>query len=260
MSETPATESQSTPAKRPAPPEVDGGIDLSEKGRGEAGKPVSLNRRLFMQFMGFRNGNIEELAGLFENASAQAVIYQDIHDASGFGVLAFCEDPGYIVDEIQPLLRTQKDLEYREEYTMLGRTYAIGYESDLEDVLIKRPAQRVCDPETPWAVYYPVRRSGAFERQSREDQRKMLAEHGGIGHAYGKAGYATDIRLAGHGLNKDDNDFIVGLLGKQLFPLSALVQHMRRTRQTSEFIQKMGPFFIGRAVWQPEHNANARLV
>ena len=94
MSETPATESQSTPAKRPAPPEVDGGIDLSEKGRGEAGKPVSLNRRLFMQFMGFRNGNIEELAGLFENASAQAVIYQDIHDASGFGVLAFCEGPG----------------------------------------------------------------------------------------------------------------------------------------------------------------------
>ena len=68
----------------------------------------------------------------------------------------------------------------------------------------------------------------------------MLAEHGGIGHAYGKAGYATDIRLAGHGLNKDDNDFIVGLLGKQLFPLSALVQHMRRTRQTSEFIQKNG--------------------
>ena len=88
----------------------------------------------------------------------------------------------------------------------------------------------------------------------------MLAEHGGIGHAYGKAGYATDIRLAGHGLNKDDNDFIVGLLGKQLFPLSALVQHMRRTRQTSEFIQKMGPFFIGRAVWQPQYDANARLV
>ncbi|MCP4776351.1 MAG: hypothetical protein GY880_19165, partial [Planctomycetaceae bacterium] len=89
MSESRATESESTPGSRPSAPEVDGGIDLSEKGRGEAGKPVSLNRRLFMQFMGFRNGNIEELAGLFENASAQAVIYQDIHDASGFGVLAF---------------------------------------------------------------------------------------------------------------------------------------------------------------------------
>ena len=141
---------------------------------------------------------------------------------------------------------------YREEFTMLGRTYTIGYEADLEEVLINRSARRVCDPSTPWAVYYPVRRSGQFERQPKEEQRKMLMEHGGIGHAYGKAGFATDIRLAGHGLNKDDNDFIVGLLGKELFPLSALVQHMRRTRQTSEFIESMGPFFVGKATWQPE--------
>ena len=105
-----------------------------------------------------------------------------------------------------------------------------------------------------------IRRSGLFERQSREDQRKMLAEHGGIGHAYGKAGFATDIRLAGHGLNKNDSDFIVGLLGENLFPLSALVQHMRRTRQTSEFIEKMGPFFVGRAVWQPVYDPDAELV
>ena len=79
----------------------------------------------------------------------------------------------------------------------------------------------------------------------------MLMEHGGIGHAFGKAGYATDVRLAGHGLNMEDNDFIIGLLGKELFPLSALVQRMRQTRQTSEFIENMGPFFVGRAVWQP---------
>ena len=75
-------------------------------------------------------------------------------------------------------------------------------------------------------------------------------EHGGIGFAYGKAGHAVDIRLSGHGLNKDDHDFIIGLLGKELFPLSALVQHMRRTRQTSEYIEAMGPFFIGHAIWQ----------
>ena len=88
----------------------------------------------------------------------------------------------------------------------------------------------------------------------------MLSEHGGIGRAYGKAGFATDIRLACHGLNKDDNDFIVGLLGKELFPLSALVQHMRRTRQTSEFIEKMGPFFVGRALWQPTFDENVTIA
>jgi chlorite dismutase len=259
MSDKPTSPSRPVPS-RPPESEPDGNIELSEKGRGTNGEPVSLDRRLFMQFMAFRNGDPDNLARQFEEASAQAVIYQDVHDAHGFGVIAYCEDPGYIVDQIHPILRRQVRLEYREEYTMLGRTYTIGYESDLENVLIHRSVKRVCDPATPWAVYYPVRRSGLFERQSREDQRKMLAEHGGIGRAYGKAGFASDIRLAAHGLNKDDNDFIVGLLGEKLFPLSALVQHMRATRQTSEFIQKMGPFFVGRAIWQPVYDAEAVLI
>ncbi len=259
MNDNPNPTSRPAPSQ-PATSEPDGHIDLSENGRGTDGKPVSLDRRLFMQFMAFRNGNPDTLAQQFEQVSAQAVIYQDLHDASGLGVMTYCEDPGYIMDRIQPILRRQSHMEYREEYTMLGRTYTIGYESDLEDVLIHRPVRRVCDPATPWAVYYPVRRNGSFERQSRDDQRKMLAEHGGIGHAYGKAGFATDIRLAGHGLNKNDSDFIVGLLGEKLFPLSALVQHMRRTRQTSEFIEKMGPFFVGQAVWQPVYDPNRTVL
>lgn len=237
-----------------------GNIDLAEKGRDENGKPTSLDRRLFMQFLAFRDCPTDALQKEFANHSAQAVIYQDANDPRGAGVMAYCEDPSYLVKTIQPILNQFQSMTLKEEYTMFGRTYSIGYEPDLEDVLLTRPARRVCDPSTPWAVYYPVRRSGQFERQSKEDQRKMLMEHGGIGHAYGKAGFATDIRLAGHGLNKEDNDFIVGLLGKDLFPLSALVQHMRRTRQTSEFIQSMGPFFIGHAVWQPEFNAETKLV
>lgn len=80
----------------------------------------------------------------------------------------------------------------------------------------------------------------------------MLMEHGGIGHAYGKANLATDIRLACHGLCKEDMDFIVGLLGRELFPLSALVAHMRQTRQTAEFIERMGPFFVGRVIYQSD--------
>jgi chlorite dismutase len=37
-------------------------------------------------------------------------------------------------------------------------------------------------------------------------------------------------------------------VGKDLHPLSHLVQAMRKTRQTSEFIEKMGPFFVGHVV------------
>ena len=40
---------------------------------------------------------------------------------------------------------------------------------------------------------------------------------------------------------------MIGLVGSELHPLSHLVQTMRKTRQTSEFITQMGPFFVGYA-------------
>ena len=47
------------------------------------------------------------------------------------------------------------------------------------------------------------------------------------------------------GLDAADNEFVIGLVGRELHPLSHLIQAMRKTRQTSEFIEKMGPFFVG---------------
>ncbi len=228
-------------------------INVAERGRGADGKPISLDRRLFMQFMALGNcPNVSAVTDMLTAENPQATLYQDLHDPTGLGLLLFSENADYLLDTINSLFSQPAlaDCHVKPEYTMLGRTYSIGYESDLEEVLIRRPVTRVCNPDLPWSIWYPVRRSGEFERESADQQKKMLMEHGGIGHAFGKAGYATDIRLAAHGLNKEDNDFIVGLLGKDLFPLSALVQRMRRTRQTSEFIKNMGPFFIGRVVWQ----------
>ena len=60
------------------------------------------------------------------------------------------------------------------------------------------------------------------------------------------------MRLACHGLDKNDNDFIVGLLGPNLHPLSAVVQEMRKTEQTSQYLDSLGPFFVGKAVWQAQ--------
>ena len=79
-----------------------------------------------------------------------------------------------------------------------------------------------------------------------------------IGRAYGEAGYAADIRLECHGLDRDDNEFVIGLLGSDLYPLSKLVKDMRPTRQTSEFIQAMGPFFVGRVIYQSPLSAGVR--
>ena len=64
------------------------------------------------------------------------------------------------------------------------------------------------------------------------------------------ADLAHDIRLACHGLDTHDNDFLIGLVGKELQPLSHLVQTMRKTVQTSEYMASLGPFFVGHALWQ----------
>ena len=49
---------------------------------------------------------------------------------------------------------------------------------------------------------------------------------------------------------EERNDFVIGLVGRELYPLSACIQAMRKTQQTSRYIEKMGPFFVGKAVWQ----------
>ncbi|MEZ4311486.1 MAG: chlorite dismutase family protein [Polyangiaceae bacterium] len=133
---------------------------------------------------------------------------------------------------------------------MLGRTYSTGYENDLEFWLLRRPVETVLDEASHWAVWYPLRRSGAFARLEGREQGAILREHGTIGRAYGDKGLAHDVRLACHGLDANDNEFVIGLIGKDLHPLSHIVQAMRKTRQTSEFINQMGPFFVGKAAFR----------
>ena len=133
---------------------------------------------------------------------------------------------------------------------MLGRTYGLGYEPDLPDVLLHRPRRTVLNKDWRWGVWYPLRRNGQFSNLSADEQRVILAEHGAIGRSFGAGDLAHDVRLACHGLDKSDNDFVVGLVGKELFPLSAIVQAMRKTQQTSLYLERLGPFFVGRTVWQ----------
>jgi len=227
-------------------------VDLSEKGKRD-GQVISLDRRLFMQFLAF--GGAREIAPyikVVEESGVLGVLYQDINDPLGLGLLTFYEDPNDFLVRVRPVLNARPfvDLRLKPEYTMLGRTYSIGYESDLERTLITRPIERVTDASLPWAIWYPVRRSGAFEQLSQEEQRTILMEHGGIGRAYGKANLAYDIRLACFGLDKSDNDFVIGLVGHELHPLSRIVERMRKTKQTSQYLTNLGPFFIGKTVWQ----------
>ena len=45
---------------------------------------------------------------------------------------------------------------------------------------------------------------------------------------------------------------VLGFLWSLLYPLSAMVQAMRKTTQTSLHLESLGPFFVGRTLWQSE--------
>jgi Chlorite dismutase len=227
--------------------------DLSEKGGQKDGQPQRSDDRLFMQLLAF--GGCTDSAAVSKEIAAtgvEGVVYEDVNDPRGIAILTLTRTPEVFVERVRPALAGLGGgaLVLKPDFTMLGRTYAIGYEPDLNDTLIARPRRTVLNPAWRWAVWYPLRRSGRFAQLTDQEQRTILAEHGTIGMAFGAGDYAHDIRLACHGLDRDDNDFVIGLIGKDLFPLSAVVQTMRKTQQTSLYLDRLGPFFVGRAVWQ----------
>lgn len=228
-------------------------MDLSERGRPAHGSsdPSSLDRRMFFQLLVLTGcTDTAPLQDALASRGIEAVLYKDVHDPRGVGLLTFAEDPAFFTETVRPCVNEGPFAALRldRSYSMFGRTYSIGYEADLEETLIHRPRSRVLDPAYPWAIWYPLRRSGAFELLDADARRAALMEHGSIGRRFGEAGHAQDIRLDCHGLDAADNDFVIGLVGPRLHPLSAVVHAMRQTVQTSQYVERMGPFFVGHAV------------
>jgi chlorite dismutase len=244
-------------------------IDIREKGGLRGGVQQTSDRRLFMQFLAFggsgiTGGDTAALIASLDKSGLNGVLYEDANDPNGVGLLTWSDDPGFFVSKVRPLFaRGSGDtgafsgLTLKPEYTMMGRTYALGHEPNLEEWLLTRSPKAVTDPDWLWHVWYPLRRKGEFNALPPEEQTSILREHGKIGHSFGEAGFAMDVRLACFGMDKNDNDFVIGLIGKELYPLSACVQAMRKTRQTSSLMEHMGPFFIGKAVWQRNNSAVA---
>jgi chlorite dismutase len=232
-------------------------LDLRERGAPVNGTPQFSSERLFMQLLVLSiekptPTTAEAIGSAVADRGAPVVVYEDVNHPNSFGVLTFSTDPLIFTDRVRPALNSLGSTHdsvpsVREEMTMLGRTYSTGYESDLPFWLLRRPAETVMNPAWNFAVWYPLRRSGAFEKLEPREKGAILREHGEIGKRYGAQDLAHDVRLACHGLDANDNEFVIGLIGEDLYPLSHVVQQMRGTRQTSEFINQMGPFFVGRA-------------
>jgi len=123
--------------------------DISEKGGLKEGQPQRSDRRLFMQLLAF--GGCSDPAAVarhMADAAETVVVYEDLHDPRGIAVLTVSEDPNVFLNRVRPRLTSgaMEELSLKPQFTMFGRTYALGYEPDLHDVLIERPRRTVLNP------------------------------------------------------------------------------------------------------------------
>lgn len=223
-------------------------LDIRESSTLRDGTRQFSDKRLFIQLQVYTQCfDTQPLVRALERSGVEAVLYADVEDPRGVGLLTMSEDPAHFTGKVRELLKAEpfRSLQARPEMTMIGRTYSTGFEQDLEDWLLRKPRRNAFNPSLNWVVWYPLRRKPEFELLSKDEQRGILMEHAKLGMAWGQADLAHDIRLACHGLDAHDNEFLLGLVGHELYPLSRLVQEMRKTQQTSRYIQQMGPFFVG---------------
>jgi chlorite dismutase len=233
-------------------------IDVTEYGGTRGGTRQAMDRRIYMHLVVFDEPSLDatradlaqSLGDRLRTVGVAAVVYADAVNPRGHGLLTWREDPADLVGAVRSLFAKPPldRVALRPGWAMLGRTYATGHEPDLEAVLLRRSVEHVQNPSLPWHVWYPLRRTRAFSSLDPHEQARVLREHARIGMAYGASELAHDVRLACYGLDAADNEFVIGLCGKDLHPLSHLVQTMRKTRQTREYIAHMGPFFVGRVV------------
>lgn len=243
--------------EKPARPEP---LDIREMGIPIDGEPQYSDRRLFLQLHVY-SGCLAPMVvtDTVKKSTLDVVLYGDMNYPTGIGILFIAEDPNKLIEESQTLLSQvqeshinhfMSELVYRPEMTMIGRTYSSGREPNLEEWLLNKPRKNALNPDFPWAIWYPLRRKSEFYQLEPRDRGRILGEHAMLGRSYAAEGYASDIRLACFGLDTNDNEFVIGLVGKELYPLSRLIQDMRKTEQTTKYIESLGPFFVGKVLKQ----------
>ena len=139
--------------------------DISERGGLKGGQPQRSDERLYMQMFAYTGcDDVPAVAQAVAQEPVDAVVYADLNDPKGIGILTVAQDPNVFVDVVRPLLNAGPiaALQIKPDLTMFGRTYSLGYEPDLRGALIDRPRRTVLNTDWPWAIWYPLRRHGRF--------------------------------------------------------------------------------------------------
>jgi len=93
-------------------------------------------------------------ARLRSNPRFRLVPYDGLQtpELNAFGCLR--DDPDFFVTKLREFMCRPEfaALTPKLEYSMLGRSYALGHEPDLEDWLFEKPRRTATNPDWPWAV------------------------------------------------------------------------------------------------------------
>ncbi len=115
------------------------GLDIRERSQTSDGRTLTLDRRLFMQLLAFGGSDDSApLIGALTGAAWPGVLYEDLNDPRGVALLTWSDDSDFFISDLRRFLKQPpfRDLTPKPEHTMLGRTYAQGYEPDLEQALM----------------------------------------------------------------------------------------------------------------------------
>src|ERR1700730_19180810 len=97
------------------------GRDTRERGANQQAS----DRRLFMQLQAFGGcAEPKALQAALERSQIEAVLYSDLHDPRGVGVLTFAEDPAFFATRQREILGAEPfaALTSQPELAILGRT------------------------------------------------------------------------------------------------------------------------------------------
>ena len=234
--------------------------ELREVGAPNGEERQYMSKRLYMQLR-VLDIDMKQISKSFDDfvetvkklfAKIPCVLYKDSSSSNSIGLLVWSEDPSLFTDEVSRALTHSSiagKFSERPGWTMFGKTYSNGHEKDLNEYLFKKPIRTVMHDNWEWALWYPLRRRGPFYIQPPADQCRMLLHHAAIGKAFSDVGAAHDVRLKCFGMDALDNEYVVGIIGDDLHGLSRVVEEMRKTRHTAEFLESLGPFFVGKKIW-----------
>jgi len=196
-----------------------------------------------IQFVGGPRAMVSALSRRLREKRIDGVIYGDANDHRGIGLLTWAKDPADILENVHALLGGKRfsALTPRPGWVMFGRVSGDSVDATVDTLL--RSDQR-------WGVWYPVRNKPEWGSLDETARGAAQREHGKVAKKFTSADKVSYVRLSCHGIDPEDNDHIFGLTAASLTDISLLQEAMRGTSQIANYVEKMGPVFVGRKVWQ----------